>query len=145
MDHREASEALWEYRDGELPARRRGEVEEHLSACAECRGELAAWEAAAKAFFASSPAPSPFETEAFAARAMARVGRGRRLAALRWLVPVLGAGLAVALALPGLRAVPDPAQAMILGQKGGGRFWSFLDQAPPSTREQALAFVEGQR
>ena len=151
MDHREAEDALWEFYDGELAENKRAELEAHLAACAECRETLRVWKGAAQAFFPERPAPHPAQTEAFVLRAMERVEAAkpqpwtRLLRQARWLVPALGAGWAAALTIPGLRAVPDPAQAIILSQKGGQSFWSFLYQAPPSTHDEVLAFVEGQR
>jgi len=151
MDHIEASEALWELYDGELAPERRRQVEAHAAGCAECRRDLDVWRAAARTFFAKPAAPSPVATEAFVARVMGRIEEPRdsvwaRLLSPRWLVPAL-AGLAVAslLAVPGLRGVPDPAETMILGEKGGAGFLSFVNGSAPSTHDEVLAFVQGER
>lgn len=155
MDHNEASEALWELYDGELAPEKRGPVEAHVAQCAECRRALDAWRGAARAFFAQPAAQSPVKTEAFVARVMGRIEDERekaplavlsRLLSPRYLVPAL-AGLAAAslLAVPGLRAVPDPAETMILEQKGGSSFLSFVDGSAPSTHDEVLAFVQGER
>lgn len=43
MDHQQAQESFSDYVDGSLPARERGEVDQHLAACIQCRTELASF------------------------------------------------------------------------------------------------------
>ena len=58
--------------DGELPAEERGEIEEHLAACAACREQAAAWAAAADSLqYLEGIEPGPW----FAARVRARANR----------------------------------------------------------------------
>jgi len=99
MEHDKIVEALSEYRDRALGAAEREAVARHLEACAECSAVLADWDRLAKAFFRPSPAPTAFQTEAFAARVTARLpgAAAGPLAWLtgRWLVPALGLGFAV--------------------------------------------------
>ncbi len=155
MDHIEASEALWELYDGELAPEKRGAVETHAAQCAECRQTLESWRGAASAFFPKAGQPPAARTEAFVYTVMSRVREEEeraplaafsRLLSPRWLVPTL-AGLAAAslLAVPGLRGVPDPAETIILGQKGGESFLSFINGSAPSSHDEVLSFVQGER
>ena len=50
MDHAWLQERLFEFHDGQLAPAPKALVEEHLSACADCRTELAAWRRTAQAF-----------------------------------------------------------------------------------------------
>lgn len=79
----------------------------------------ARWKRLTAAFFAPPKAPTPFETEAFVSRVMARVKAEAAPAAwwmARWLVPALSVGLAAALLLVGLTgsdsALPLDAQLL---------------------------------
>jgi hypothetical protein len=70
----------------------------------------ARWRRLAAVFFAPPKAPTPFETEAFVSRVMARVKAEAAPAAwwmARWLVPALSVGLATALLLVDLTG-PEP-------------------------------------
>jgi anti-sigma factor RsiW len=98
MEHDRIVESLSDYRDGALGASEREAVSRHLAECADCAGALADWEILSKAFLRRPSAPTPFQTEAFAARVMARLpaGASEPFARLlgRWLAPALGLGLA---------------------------------------------------
>jgi anti-sigma factor RsiW len=98
MEHERIVEMLSAFHDGALDAAERETVSLHAAGCAQCAATLTDWESAAKAFFRRPPSPTPFQTEAFVARVMARVPAedARFLAAAlkRWLAPALGLGFA---------------------------------------------------
>ncbi|HET6923176.1 MAG TPA: zf-HC2 domain-containing protein [Anaeromyxobacteraceae bacterium] len=103
---RHVLEELTALLDGALDPARRSEVETHLAACRDCRGERDRLAAALLALrsLPAPPAPSP----AFEARFWARLAREAhrprgslaRLAALRWRLvgPIAGAAAAAAVA-----------------------------------------------
>lgn len=118
MEHEDIQGRLEAFHDGELPARERSLVEEHLRSCADCRGALEAWAALARAAFPRPPVPGRAETERFTRAVMARLAPAARpswdwaFLSARWLVPALGLGAAAvagSLILParGLRADLD--------------------------------------
>jgi anti-sigma factor RsiW len=94
MNHDDIFAKLSEYRDGALDAAGRERVSLHLTQCADCASVLSDWERLAGAFLRRFPAPTAFQTEAFAARVMARLPAAapEPLAWLtgRWLMPALG-------------------------------------------------------
>ena len=126
MEHDHVVEKLSEYRDGALGAAERETVSRHLSKCADCAGALSEWERLARAFLRRPPLPTAFQTEAFAARVMARlpaVPEPLSWLTGRWLVPALGLSFA-ALAFSfrpydGAQAL-DPASALLLSRADRG-------------------------
>lgn len=100
MKHEQIAGLLSEYRDGALGAAERDAVARHLPECADCAAYLTDVDRLSKALLrrASAPAPTAFQTEAFAARVMSRLPAPvEPLAWLtpRWLVPAFGVGFAV--------------------------------------------------
>jgi anti-sigma factor RsiW len=98
MKHEQIVDLLSDYRDGALGAAERDAVARHLPECADCAAYLHDQERLAKVLLRRAPAPSVFQTEAFAARVMARLPPAPEpLAWLtpRWLVPAFGMGFAV--------------------------------------------------
>jgi anti-sigma factor RsiW len=94
MNHDDIVGKLSEYRDGALDSAERERVARHLTECADCASTLSDWESLAAAFLRRAPAATVFQTEAFAARVMARLPAAapEPLAWLtgRWLMPALG-------------------------------------------------------
>ena len=137
MEHELIVEKLSEYRDGALGAAERETVSRHLSECAECSVLLSDWERLSSAFFRRPSAPNAFQTEAFAARVMARLPAAapEPLSWLtgRWLVPALGLGFA-ALAFSfrpyGGAQTLDPASALLLSRAERAAAPSFGAETP---------------
>ena len=98
MDHRHIQERLFDFYDGELSGSARGEVQEHVAGCGECRALLEQWKRAAGLFF-RAPAVQP--SEAFVHGVMRRIRQGevsrpepfqaiRRFLEGSWWLPALG-------------------------------------------------------
>ncbi len=114
MDHESLKNKVFELYDGELPSLEKAEVEQHLAACAECRGLLEGWRASASVLFAR---PRVAPSEAFVQRVMARIAErgapGVSLADLlerargAFTVPRLALAGAAALAALVFLATPD--------------------------------------
>ncbi len=125
MNHERIVDLLSDYRDGALGAGERDAVARHLTGCADCASRLADLDRLAKALFRRPAAPTAFQTEAFAARVMARLpAASDPLAWLtpRWLVPAFGVGFAV-LALsfrsyPRARDFDDSSSVLIGADRG---------------------------
>jgi anti-sigma factor RsiW len=153
MEHNEASEALGEFHDGELPPQRRLELERHLSVCPECRQTLDIWRRTASRLFAAKT-PTSIQTAAFAQRVMARIEEmppsgsfdWASLWSPRWLVPALAAGLAASVffVLPGPRSAQDPADALMQQDDAGTNFLSWLSGPPPSNGD-AFSVMAGEQ
>ncbi|HEX4048227.1 MAG TPA: zf-HC2 domain-containing protein [Elusimicrobiota bacterium] len=137
MKHEHVVEALSEYRDGALSAAAREDVSRHAAECAECAAVLSEWDRLSRAFLRRPAEPTPFQTEAFVARVMARLPASQPapLAWLtgRWLVPALGLSVAV-LALSfrpygGIEAA-DPAAALLVGADGAAAVAAAAPESP---------------
>ena len=154
MEHNEASAALWEFHDDELPPQRRREVECHLSACCECRRTLDTWRRAASRLFVPATPPTSIQTAAFVQRVMRRIKEmtqsrsfeWTRLWSPRWLVPAFAVGLAatVFFVSPGSRSVQDPAEALMQQDDAGTDFLSWLSGPPPS-KVDAFSLMAGEQ
>jgi len=124
--HEHIKAKLFALYDGELREGERQELLAHMEACPDCRAADKRWRAIAGAFF-RPPQLSP--SDAFVRRVMARLEAeeqpGEELtwaAAVRWLVPALGAGLAV-LALTVLvprDEAPISTESLLLAQAENG-------------------------
>jgi anti-sigma factor RsiW len=138
VSHEEAKTLLSEYRDGELAAPRRRDVDAHLSGCAECRAELAFYGRAA-AVLPRPKAPSSFETERFARAVLERLEAPSTSvwSSWRWTAPALALGAAAAAVSLGIvpRGESDPADELLMAQDGG-RTLSWL--AAPASAADAL-------
>jgi anti-sigma factor RsiW len=137
MKHEDIVGKLSEYRDGALGASERESVSRHAADCADCAAVLSDWERLSKAFFARPPAPTVFQTEAFAARVMSRLSAAETgpLSWLtgRWLVPALGLsfGLLALSFLPGGGAdALDPASSLLLSRADRGATASSRVETP---------------
>ncbi len=93
MDHASILEHLDEFRDGELDRELAAEVARHLETCPDCRAVLA--ERAALAGSLSRLARVE-PSEAFVRGVMGRIGDDAKHAGVRWVMPSLAAGFAVA-------------------------------------------------
>jgi anti-sigma factor RsiW len=71
------SELLAAYHDGELPANRQDQVENHLQDCPDCRAELEAFETLST-FLKADPVPDHTPAELFAAQVQLRLPRPAR-------------------------------------------------------------------
>ncbi|HUT74619.1 MAG TPA: zf-HC2 domain-containing protein [Armatimonadota bacterium] len=93
MRCRDVIDRFSRYRDGDLGAGERRELEAHLGACVRCREEFAALEAVLRSLreLQAEPAP-PALVGAVRARLQAR-GDGPRAVMVRWAVPVAAAAL----------------------------------------------------
>jgi anti-sigma factor RsiW len=103
MNHDQASDALEEWIDGELPAAASAAVKAHHDGCPECRSRAGSLRRLAAAAF-PPPALSRASNEAFARAVMARVEAESALPAwgevlARWLTPALGLALAASAAV----------------------------------------------
>ena len=154
MEHNEASEALWEFHDGELPPRKRRALECHLSVCCECRQTLETWRRTVFQLFAPETLQTSTQTAAFVLRIMNRIEETpqirssgwARLWSPQWLVPAFAAGLAatVFFVTPGSRGVQDPAEALMQQDDGGTDFLSWLSGPAPS-RGDAFSVMAGEQ
>lgn len=137
MDHDELKAALSAYRDRELGAEARAQVEKHLGGCPDCRGALGRFDRVAAALL---KAPRVEPKEAFVGGVLARIVEEEAEKAasapgtLWWLSP----GFALALGLAVLLwpdAAPSTEALLSLGvesaQAGEGDLLALLSEEEP--------------
>ncbi|HVE12354.1 MAG TPA: zf-HC2 domain-containing protein, partial [Elusimicrobiota bacterium] len=131
MNHEEIETRLSDYRDGELPAPERAEVETHLKACADCRAALELDARAAKALF-RAPTPSRAETEALVRALLPKISGAPRPSvwellrpAFPWAAPALAFAAAAAAVFVAPRTDRDPFDSLVAAQ-AGSRTYSWV-------------------
>ncbi len=148
--------ALDEFRDGELEAAERSEIEAHLPSCPGCREEIEGARRAAFLFFPPAAEPAGFDAERFSRLVMARIAEEEadRLVpsrpAIPWrrrLVPAM-AFVAAALALWvrwGSSGRESLAADILSRQRGGAMVLDWMEEPTDSGVEDLESAALAQR
>jgi hypothetical protein len=131
-------ELFTRYRDGDLDAATRREVEAHLAACAHCRDEFASLDAVCASLRELRPEPAPATLVSdVRARLAARPERPRAVL-LRWALPAAAAAALVVVAFGVLSPILSrPREAARMAPAGGMGFNVDLSRVKPQDIEAA--------
>lgn len=136
--HERMKEKVFALYDGELSEAERQAVQQHLEACPDCRETYNRWVKIAGTFLRAPELPA---SEALVRRVMERVevihqpiGIWPQSVVFRWLVPVLGVGMAASLLMVTLPRSNVPVSTetllMVNGTESVSSEWMFLREAP---------------